>query len=118
MKNERTKEEDNKKYVYIEDIDLRKEAMKEYEELKLEEKEVEFVNGNINEVIDRLNKKLSYAVVIYTKDPKKGYKFINLVKSKNVFVNATLANVEDVPRSENELLMYKNIMYELKNDIL
>ena len=117
-KNERTKEEDNKKYVYIEDIDLRKEAMKEYEELKLEEKEVEFVNGNINEVIDRLNKKLSYAVVIYTKDPKKGYKFINLVKSKNVFVNATLANVEDVPRSENELLMYKNIMYELKNDIL
>ncbi len=117
-KNERVKEEDNKKYVYIEDIDLRKEAMREYEELKLEEKEVEFINGNIDEVIDRLNKKISYAVVIYTKDPKKAYKFINLVKSKNVFVNATLANAEEVSISENELLMYKNIMYELKKEFV
>ena len=41
------------------------------------------------------------------------YKFVNMVRSKNVFVNATLLNSELVEKSSNELLMNKKIMYEL-----
>ncbi len=48
------------------------------------------------------------------KEGKKGYRFINLVRSKNVYVNTTLENIEKVEKSKEELLINKKIMYELK----
>ena len=104
----------NKLYVYIENDKLREEAIEEYEQERENNEEVELIEGNIEEVIKRLNREVSQGVVIYTIDAKKAYKFVNLVKSYNIFVNATLANREKVSQNENELLMTKKIMYELK----
>ena len=79
--------------------------------------EVEIVKGNIEEVINKINTKISKGTVIYTQDPQKGYRYINLVRSENVFVNASLCNIEKMEESQDELLMNKKIMYELKNVI-
>ena len=78
-KNKSQKEETNKMYVYVEEEELRKEAEEEYNIEKEKGKEIELVDGEMDEVIEKLNEKINYGVVIYTKDPKKGYKFINLV---------------------------------------
>ncbi len=104
----------NKLYVYVEDEKLREEAIREYEQERKNNENVELIEGNIEEVIERLNREVSQGVVIYTTDSKKAYKFVNLVTSYNVFVNATLANKEEVSQNENGLLMTKKIMYELK----
>ena len=68
----------------------------------------------MQEAIDKINKEISQGAVIYTKEGKKGYRFINLVRSKNVYVNTTLENIEKVEKSKEELLINKKIMYELK----
>lgn len=107
------KKESNKLYIYVENEDLREEANKEYKIEKEKGNIVEIVDGNINEAIDRINREISIGAVIYTKEAKKGYKFVNLVKSKNVFVNSTLQNIEEMEKSNDELLRYKKIMYEL-----
>ena len=104
----------NKLYVYVEDENLREDAIKEYEQERTNNKEVELIEGELEEVIETLNREVSQGVVIYTTDSKKAYKFMNLVTSYNVFVNATLANKEEVSKNKNELLMTKKIMYELK----
>ena len=113
-KQNKEKPNTNKLYVYVEDEKLREEAMREYEQERKNNENVELIEGNIEEVIERLNREVSQGVVIYTTDAKKAYKFVNLVTSYNVFVNATLANKEEVNQNENDLLMTKKIMYELK----
>ena len=104
----------NRLYVYVEDEKLREEAVKEYEQEREKNENVELIEGNIEEVIERLNREVSQGVVIYTTNSKKAYKFVNLVTSYNVFVNATLQNIEKIEKNENDLLMTKKIMYELK----
>ena len=111
------KEKTKKLYVYVEDERLENEARKEYERLLENNEEVEIVKGNIEEVINKINRKISKGTVIYTQDPQKGYRYINLVRSENVFVNASLCNLEKMEESQDELLMNKKIMYELKNVI-
>ena len=111
------KEKTKKLYVYVEDERLENEARKEYERLLENNEEVEIVKGNIEEVINKINRKISKGTVIYTQDPQKGYRYINLVRSENVFVNASLCNIEKMEESQDELLMNKKIMYELKNVI-
>ena len=46
---------------------------------------------------------------------KESYKSndVTFVNSKNVFVNATLQNIEEVKKCKNELLINKKIMYEM-----
>ena len=68
----------------------------------------------MEEAIEKINKEISQGAVIYTKEGKKGYRFINLVRSRNVHVNTTLENIEKVEKSKEELLINKKIMYELK----
>ena len=113
-KKNQVKQNTNKLYVYVEDEKLREEAIREYGQEREKNENVELIEGKLEEVIERLNREVSQGVVIYTIDSKKAYKFINLVTSYNIFVNATLANKEEVSQNENELLMTKKIMYELK----
>lgn len=114
-KNKREKEKSQKLYIYIEDKELEEEARREYEKERSKKEEVEIVEGKMEEAVEKINEKESKGAVIYTKDAKKGYKFINIVRSRNVYVNATLENVIDkIEESKDEMLMTKNIMYELK----
>jgi len=91
-----------------------KEAKTEYDEEIKKGRKVELVGEDIDSAIEKINECVSEGAVIYTKNPDIAYKFVNLVKSKNVFVNATLLNSELVEKSNNDLLMNKKIMYELR----
>ena len=106
------REETEKMYIYLENKLYAEEAEKEYNLYKNEGKDIELVEGNINQVIDKINEKVNYGAVIYTGDSKLGYKFIKLVRSKNVFVNSTLTNSEKIENNKDDLLMNKKIMYE------
>jgi len=91
----------NKNYVYIEDEELRNEAIKN--------EDTEILKGNIEEVIEKIGKQ--NAAVIYTKNSEKAYKFINQVKCKNVFVNTNLENIKEVKENTG-------IFYETKRIII
>lgn len=109
----RYKIESKKLYIYIENKELRDEAKKEYEVEKLAGANIELLEGSFNDVLEKINKEYPKGAVIYTKDKPKAYKFITFVNSKNVFVNATLQNIEEVKKCKNELLINKKIMYEM-----
>ncbi len=110
----RKKCETEKRYIYLQDETFSKEANDEYELEKKSGRDVELIEGNMSKVIDTINENINYGAVIYTKDSKIGYRFMNLVRSKNVFVNSTLENAEEVEASDDDLLMNKKIMYEYK----
>ncbi len=111
------KEKTEEMYVYIEDKSFKDEAEKNQNAI--------IVTGKIDEVIENINKKKTRGAVIYTKDANKAYSFINLVNSENVFVNASLENVQDTIRKDELIYEYKNIIIpipqeetnELINDI-
>lgn len=99
------KESDSKKYVFIEDEDLEKNALKDNQG-----EEFEVLKGNADEAIEKINQGYSEAAVIYTKNPEVAYKFVNLVHCRNVFVNTSLQNAKKVEQSIDELYEYKNVI--------
>ena len=102
------KEKTEEMYVYLEDESFKDEATKNRNAI--------MVTGNIDEVIENINKKKSKGAVIYTKDVNKAYTFINLVNSQNVFVNANLENVQDTIRKDKLLYEYKNIIIPIPQE--
>ena len=102
------KEQTNNKYIYIEDSKFEEQARKETEG--------KFLKGNIDEVIEKINSSYSEGAVIYTTNPESAYKFINLVKSKNVMVNASLQNIQDTKKSPDEMYVYKNIILPIPQE--
>lgn len=97
------KEHKEKMYVYIEEASLRTEALKNTN--------AEVMEGNIENIIEKLNKEKVKAVTMYTKDTQKAFEFINLVNAENIFINTSLENVENVEKS-------KNILYENRKIII
>lgn len=98
----------NKKFVYIENEELRAEAEKN--------KDAVFITGDIDKAISYV--KDAKAAVIYTKDSNKAYKFINLAKADNVFVNTNVQNAFETISSGDELFKYKNIIIPVPKDFL
>ena len=78
-------------------------------------KDVEIITGKVEEVIEKINNEKVEGTVIYTKSPKIGYRYINQVNAKNIFVNATLENMENVEESKDNMLIKKKIMYGMKD---
>ena len=108
------KKETDEMYVYLENDIFKDEADKNHNAI--------MVTGKVDEVIEKINRNKTRGAVIYTKDVNKAYTFINLVHSKNVFVNANLENVQDTIRKDDILYEYKNIIIpipqEVKNEII
>ena len=98
------KEFTKEKYVYIEDKAL--ESIAKFDNGK----NVEYLYGNIENVIEKINSKYSSVAVIYTKNTEYAYKFVNLVLAKNVFVNASIQNEKMIEKCEDNLYVYKNII--------
>lgn len=105
------KEESERKYIYIEDKKLEEIA-------KRDNNDGEIVYGNIEEVIEKINTIYSKGATIYTSNSQIAYEFINLVQSKNVMVNASLQNVEDIRKSSNEMYEYKNIILPIPRELI
>lgn len=104
------KEESKIKYIYIEDKGLEEIA-------KRDNNNGEIVYGNIEDVIEKINTTYSQGATIYTSNSQIAYKFINLVHSKNVMVNASLQNVEDIIKASNEMYEYKNIILPIPREL-
>ena len=103
------KERTNELYVYIEDSSLEEEARKNQNAIILK--------GNVDEVIEKINEKKTKGAVIYTKNANMAYKFINLVKSQNVFVNTNLENIEKPTRKDGLLYEYENIIIPIPQEV-
>jgi gamma-glutamyl phosphate reductase len=90
-------------YHYLENNDYKNDVDEKY-----------LVEGEIDEVIDKINQEgICKCAVIYTKDKDKAYKFINRVNGKNVFVNASIENIqEDI--EIDDLYIHKNVIYPTK----
>ena len=100
-----TKALNDKKYIYIEDKELEEIALKDNIDI-----EKEILYGNVDEIIEKINTVNPIAVAIYTKNSENAYKFLNLVRSQNILVNASLQNTKAVKESPNELYEYRNII--------
>lgn len=109
---EETKTDNEIKYIYIDTESMEETATKDNEKI-----EYEILKGNIDEVIEKINEKKCSAAVIYTDNAQNAYKYINLVKGKNVFVNASLQNVMKYEKSEEELYVYKNIILPIPKEM-
>lgn len=96
------KKESGERFVYIENC--------EYADEVIKNDNTEFLYGNIDDAIKKINKNFSEVAVIYTKNPQLAYKFIYEVKSKNVFVNTNVKNVENVEDSKSDYYYYENVV--------
>lgn len=104
-------------YLYLHDKELENEFNIEIERLKNQNINYTVVNGEFEKAVEEINNVFSKAAVIYTKSPEVGFKFVNWVHSKNVFVNSSLSEIEEVEDSNDEFYINKNMMYQLdKND--
>ena len=109
------KETQNKNLIYIENSKFEETAKEDNKNI-----EFEIINGDFEIAIDKINTKKIKAVTMYTQNSELAYKFINLAKSENVFINSSLENIKKLEKSENELFEYKNIIIpiprkEIKN---
>ncbi|MBE5812220.1 MAG: hypothetical protein E7314_01015 [Clostridiales bacterium] len=95
--------ENNKIYIYLENKDFENVVDKKY-----------LIEGEIDEIIEKINKEgICKCAVIYTKDKDKAYKFINRVNGKNVFVNASIENIEEDIEID-DWYINKNVIYPTK----
>lgn len=92
--------ENKNKYIYLENKEFAKEVDKQY-----------LIEGELDEVIEKINGEgVCDCAVIYTEDRNKAYKFINMINSKNVFVNARFENMlENI--EIDEWYIHKNVIY-------
>lgn len=111
---EQRKEFKESLYIYLEDEYFKDIVQEEIKSLNLMGKNVELVTGEFYDCIRKINASRNLGVSIYSQDRKKGYKFINLINSKNVFFNSTLRNIDKTSQTENTYLISKNIMCEYK----
>lgn len=106
------KKEISKLYIYNTSNKFDEEIKEEIKYLENCNKEYEILSGNFEEVVSKINENIPIGTVIYTDDAQDGYKFINLIHSKNVFVNTSFIEVdENIKEIDNPLYMNKKIMY-------
>lgn len=101
-------------YIYLEDKNLESAAYKDMLKFEVKGTKVHLLRGDIDEAIDRINRKHYKAASIYTSSGDAAYKFINLVGADNVFVNASLEYAENLETGESEIYQKKRIMYPVK----
>lgn len=101
-------------YIYQEDEYFSDIVKEEVDKLNLQGKKVQIIKGNLNDCIEKINQKRNYGVSIYSQNLKTGYKFVNLVKSDNVFVNGTLLNSKTVKQLKDVYFNCKNLISEYR----
>lgn len=107
------KKSSNEIFLYVEDDFFASEAENEKNKLIQSGKNVRIIKNNFYDSIEKINANNAFGACIYTKNPKLGYKFINLAKADNVFVNSSMYYSEEIEKSKNPLYKNKKIMYEL-----
>lgn len=106
------KEISNRVIIYKENHDFDEEITNELR--RLDEKGINYKileNVNYEDAVNEINKEKPIGVAIYTKNQELGISFIDEIHSPNVFINASLTNIETENLLSNELYMKKQIIY-------
>lgn len=104
-------------YIYEQDEVFDDEVNKQIKSVKDNNLEAVLEKGDSDEVINKINKEHPICAVIYTTNSMEAYKFINLVHSTNVFVNASPLNYENGENISNPFLKKKTFIYPFKYGI-
>lgn len=102
----------DKYYIYLQDVHYENEANQEQERLKEKGMNAEILQGDYEDIIDKLRKIRFKGAVIYTSDAKIAYNWLNDINSSDVFVNVSLVN-KSKESEEDELYILKTIAYPL-----
>lgn len=105
------KKSTNKKYIYIENEEVKGIALQDNEK-----EEIEILQGVMKDAVERINEEHGMAAAIYTKDAEKAYYFMNMVNSRNILVNTSLMNAKEVDNSPYELYEYRNIILPMPKE--
>lgn len=105
------KQRSDKYYIYIDDDKFKTEAFKDLQLFRSKGMIVELLSGTFEKVLEKINSSISKGASIYTSDGNNAFRFINLVDADNVFVNASLDNVEEVEHLDSSFYHKKKIMY-------
>lgn len=108
------KEKTNNLYIYMEDEYFKNIVINEAKQLKIDSLNPKIITGDMDEAIEKINATQNLGVSIYTQDRKKAYKFINLINSDNVFFNATIREVKEARKLNDNYFRAKNIVYEYR----
>ena len=103
-----------KEIIKIKDIELNIYVNKNIDEEEIEKLGIDDYTEveNIDECIRDINiNSAGYSSSIFTKNPENANKFLKLVKSKNVFVNASPTAERAFDIKENDLFYTKQVMY-------
>ncbi len=103
-----------KEIIKIKDIELNIYVNKYINAEEIEKLEIDDYTEveNIDECIRDINiNSAGYSSSIFTKNPENANKFLKLVKSKNVFVNASPTAERTFDIKENDLFYTKQVMY-------
>jgi len=112
------KEVTDKVFIYVEDESFNETIKKEKLSLRFYNKQYEILTGDFYEAIHKINEKLSQGASIYTENPELATKFMNLVHSRNVFVNSSLIEMEIIEDVHEDLYIRKKVMYPLNMDVV
>ena len=102
----------SKLFIYKASNQFEEEIANEIQYLEKNNKEYEILSGDFCKAISKINENIVIGATIYTNNPKEAYEFINLIHSKNVFVNTSFAELdENIEELDNPLYRNKKIMY-------
>lgn len=106
------KKEKEKLLIYKASNSFTNDVEKEILYLDKYKMDYEVITDDFENAIKKINIQKPIGAVIYTDDAELGYKFINRIHSKNVFVNTSFAELDTkIEDLENALYMKKKIMY-------
>lgn len=102
----------DKLYIYKQNSNFDIDVEKEINYLEKYKMNYEVITEDFEDAVKRINNQKPIGAVIYTDEAENGYRFINRIHSKNVFVNTSFAELDTkVEDLDNVLYMKKKIMY-------
>lgn len=100
-------------YIYMQDEFFSNIVKNELRKMNLARCKASVITGKFEAAVEQINKTQNVGVAIYTQDQKLAYRFINLINSDNVYVNASIVDVKVSSEIDNRFFRVKNIAYEI-----
>ena len=106
------KKDSEKLFIYKANNNFDLDIEKEINYLEKYKMNYEIITDDFDIAVKKINREKPIGAVIYTNEAELGYKFINMIHSKNVFVNTSFAELDlKIENLENVLYIKKKIMY-------
>ena len=106
------RQDSEKLFIYKTNNNFDLDIEKEINYLEKYKMNYEIITDDFDIAVKKINREKPIGAAIYTNEAELGYKFINMIHSKNVFVNTSFAELDTkIENLENVLYIKKKIMY-------